>query len=82
MPVSGHTRYLAARPCLGCGRVTIRASDEAFVGRIKTLEAFSARGDRLNLEVVVLGSEAFDSAGAAALVALVLAILTPLSLMN
>jgi hypothetical protein len=46
------------------------------------LEAFSARGDRLNLEVVVLGSEAFDSAGAVALVALVLAILMPLSLMN
>ena len=64
MPVSGHTRYLAGRPCLGCGRVTIRASEEAFLGRTKTLEAFSARGGRLNFEPVDLGSAAFDSDGA------------------
>jgi hypothetical protein len=74
MPVSGHTRYLAGRPCLGCGRVTIRAWEEAFEGRTKTLEVFSARGGILNFESAVLGSEAFDSDGAG-LVDLVLAMM-------
>jgi uncharacterized membrane protein len=41
---------------------------------MKTLEGFSARVDRLNLEVVVLGSDILVSAGAA-FVARVLAIM-------
>lgn len=41
---------------------------------MKTLEGFSARGDRLNLEVVVLGSDTLVSTGAA-FVARVLAIM-------
>jgi hypothetical protein len=73
MPVSGHTRYLAGRPCLGLGRVTMRASGVAFEGSMKIFEGFSTRDDRLNLDEVDLGSEAFVSA-AAALVDLVLAI--------
>jgi hypothetical protein len=52
----------------------MRASEEAFEGRTKTLEAFSARGERLNLEPEGLGSEGFDSDGAA-LAALVLAMM-------
>lgn len=51
----------------------MRASGVAFEGSMKIFEGFSTRDDRLNLDEVDLGSEAFVSA-AAALVDLVLAI--------
>jgi len=53
--------------------MTMRASGVALVGRMKILEGFSARDDRLNLDEVDLGSGAFVSA-VEALVDLVLAI--------
>lgn len=51
----------------------MRASGVAFEGSMKILEGFSARDDRLNLDEVDLGSEAFVSA-VEALVDLVFAI--------